>query len=147
MRVTIASGSYVHWYLWKNIGTTHVFHALPQVPRKLFEHEADRRVLKHLPRDSASVNAMKHMCDRYSCIFYLIPTKFTLKMPSKHSNIAFLILYFSKQNGVGCMLSNVVITVPNVFSNKNNGEMISLVRNTFCIYRHVNNSRLILSIF
>ena len=37
------------------------------VPRKLFEHEADRlrligRVSKHLPRDTASVNAMKPTC-------------------------------------------------------------------------------------
>ena len=32
------------------------------------------RVFKHLPKDLAN------MCDRGSCIFYLIPTKFALKM-------------------------------------------------------------------
>ena len=29
-------------------------------------------VFKHLPRDPASVNAMKNMCDRYFCILDLI---------------------------------------------------------------------------
>ena len=41
-------------------------------------------------------------------------------------------LDISKQNDVGCVLSNV-ITVRNVFANKNMGEMISLVRSTFRI--------------
>ena len=37
------------------------------------------RVLKHFPTDPASVNAMKQTCDCFSCIVYLILTKFTLK--------------------------------------------------------------------
>ena len=61
------------------------------------------RVLKHLPRDPASVNAMKqtYICDRFSCIVYLIPTKFAL-------NIHFLTLNISKRNCVDCKLSNVI---------------------------------------
>ena len=33
-----------------------------QVPRMLFEHEADRVSVQHHPRDPASVNAMKQTC-------------------------------------------------------------------------------------
>ena len=40
------------------------------------------------------------MCDRYSCILYLIPTQFAL------ITLNFLTLDFSKQNDVGCKLSN-----------------------------------------
>ena len=71
----------------KNIGITHVFSCINicRVPRMLFEHEADRPTVQHHPRDPASVNAIKiNMCDRYSCIFYLIPAQFALKTLLKH---------------------------------------------------------------
>ena len=57
----------------ENIGITHVFSCINicRVPRMLFEHEAD-------------------MCDRYSCIFYLIPTQFALKTLLKHKLSIFL---------------------------------------------------------
>ena len=43
------------------------------------------RVLKHCLRDPASVNARKkNMCDRYYCIFYLIPTLTAPKTYLKH---------------------------------------------------------------
>ena len=48
------------------------------------------------------------MCDRYSCIFYLIPAQFALKTLLKYSIVHFLTLDLSKQNGVGCVLSNVI---------------------------------------
>ena len=50
------------------------------------------------------------MCDRYSCIFYLIPTKFLLKTLLKHLNIHFLTPDFSKQNGVHYKLLNLITT-------------------------------------
>ena len=51
-----------------------------RVPRKVFEHKADRPSAQNLPWDPASVNAMKtNMCDHYSYIVYLIPTLFALK--------------------------------------------------------------------
>ena len=53
------------------------------------------------------------MFDRYYCIFYLIPTKFknqpNSKMLLKHENIYFLTPDFSKQNGIGCKLSMVIM--------------------------------------
>ena len=58
------------------------------------------RVLKHLPRD----HAMKQKC----VIVILIPTKLALKTQLKHENIHFLTMNFSKQNGVGCKLSNII---------------------------------------
>ena len=76
------------------IGITHVFSCINicRVPRMLFEHEADRPSVQHHPRDPASVNAMKqtNMCDRYSCIFYLIPAQFALKTLLKHKLSIFL---------------------------------------------------------
>ena len=50
------------------------------------------RALKHLPRDPASVNAMKQtcdMCDHYSCVFYRIPTQFSLKTLLKYEFVHF----------------------------------------------------------
>ena len=66
--------------------------------------------------------------------------------------VYFLALDFSKQNGVGCKLSNVVTSPQRHNRTQRFGEqkyrrMISLVRNAFLIYRHANNTRLILSIF
>ena len=93
------------------------------------------------------------MCARYSCIFNIILTQFAPKTLLKHLIVHFLTLDLSKQNGVGCVLSNVitssqpVITVRNVFANKNIGEMISLVRNAFRIKHHADNAGLILSIY
>ena len=49
-----------------------------------------------------------NMCDRYSCIFHLIPVQFAVKTLLKHLIVHFLTLDFSKQNGVGCVLSNVI---------------------------------------
>ena len=48
------------------------------------------------------------MCDGYSCIFYLIPTKFAQKTLLKQANIPFLALDFPKQNGAGYKLLNVI---------------------------------------
>ena len=73
--------------LQTTIGITHVFSYINicRVPRMLFEHEADRPSVQHHPRDPANFNAMKkNMCDRYSCIFYLIPAQFALKTLFKH---------------------------------------------------------------
>ena len=40
------------------------------------------QVLKHLPRDLQVL--VQHICDCYSSVFYLIPTKFALKTLLKH---------------------------------------------------------------
>ena len=98
-------------YSSNNIGITHVFSCINicRVPRMLFEHEADRPSVQHHPRDQTSVNAMKqNMCYCYSCIFYLIPAQFALKTLLQHQIVNFLTLDFSKQNGVGCVLSNLI---------------------------------------
>ena len=93
------------------------------------------RVFKHRSRDQASVNAMKqNMCDRFSCIFYLIPTSTALKTSLIHKNIPFLTLDFSKQNGVSSnfrtsLRRHNVINARNVFANKSISEMISHGRN------------------
>ena len=93
-----------------NIGITHVFSCINicRVPRLLFKHEADR------PSDQTSSEGPGkckcngiNSCDRYSCIFYPFPTQFALKSLLKHSIVHFLTLDFSKQDGVGCVLSNV----------------------------------------
>ena len=50
---------------------------------KLFEHEADKLVFKHLARDLANVKCNEtDRYDHFSCTFYLIPNKFSLKMQS-----------------------------------------------------------------
>ena len=49
-----------------------------------------------------------NMCDRYSCIFYLIPIKFVLKTLLKHLNIPFLTLDFSKKSGISVKLLNII---------------------------------------
>ena len=70
------------------------YHALTfagSLERALLNTKPVGQVFKHLPRDPARVNEMKNMCDRYSCIMYLILTKITLKMPL----IIFLTLDFS----------------------------------------------------
>ena len=48
----------------ENIGITHVFSCINicLVPRMLFQHKADRPIVKHHLRDPASVNAMKQTC-------------------------------------------------------------------------------------
>ena len=93
------------------IGITHVFSCINicRVPRMLFEHEADRPSVRHDPRDPASVNAMKQTC------VIVILAYFTLFQPwistvnaAKTLNCPFFTLDFSKQNGVGCVLSNVI---------------------------------------
>ena len=92
-----------------NIGITHFFSCINicRVPRMLFEHEADRPSVQ-----TSSEGPIKcycnttTMCDRFSCILYLIPTLFALKTLLQHLIVHFLTLDFSKQNGVGCVLSN-----------------------------------------
>ena len=65
-----------------NIGITHVFSCINicWVPRKLFEHEAIRLSAQTSPEgpDKCLCNET-NMYGRYSCIFYLISTKVTLK--------------------------------------------------------------------
>ena len=78
----------------------------------MFEHEANgsnisrvtRQVLMHETR----------MCDCYSCIFYLILTKFALKTLLKQQNIPFPSLDFSKQNGASHIFSNNIIMLSQV---------------------------------
>ena len=82
----------------------------------LFEHEADRPSVQHHPRDLASVNAMKQTCVIVILAYF---TLFQLNSHCKRRLCTFERLY--------------VITVRNVFGNKNIGEMISLVRNAFRI--------------
>ena len=83
-----------------------------QVPRKLFEHEANRQSVKKSSDGPSKCYCnetyMCNECNDYSSIFYLIPIIFTLKTQLKHYNIPSLTLDFSKQNGVSCKLSNVV---------------------------------------
>ena len=59
------------------------------------------RVFKRLPRDTASVNAMKQTCDSYSCILH----DSSLKSHRKHMNVikifVFRMLILVVQNGVG----------------------------------------------
>ena len=50
-----------------------------------------------------------NICDRFSCTFYLITAKFALKPLLTHLDIPFLTMNFSKQNCVGCKLSNVAL--------------------------------------
>ena len=56
-------------------------------------------VFKHLPRDPTSANAMKNMCGHYSCIFYLIPTQFALKMLLKYGNNVTKLEFISSIDG------------------------------------------------
>ena len=58
-------------YNKSNVGFIHVFfHSLTFAGFRgsCLNKRPQGRVLKHLPRDPANVNAMKQMCDRYSCI-------------------------------------------------------------------------------
>ena len=66
------------------------------------------RVLKHLPRDQVSVNAMKRTC--VIVIFTYLPYSSQIHAENAVKTIKypFLTLDFSKQNGVGCKLSNVI---------------------------------------
>ena len=66
------------------------------------------RVIKHLPRDPASVNAMKQTC------MIVILADFTLFQQIRSENAAKTLnctssyTGFLKQNGVGCVLSSVI---------------------------------------
>ena len=76
------------------------------------------------------------MCDRYSCIFYLILIKSPLKTPLKLYHTIFLTLVFSKQNGVSVKLSKIITTsqrhnARKVFANKNVDVMTSPGSNAF----------------
>ena len=77
------------------------------------------------------------MCDRYSCIFYLIPIKSPLKTPLKLKNNIFLTLVISKQNGFSIKLSNIITSshhnACNVFMTKNINVMISPGCIAFCV--------------
>ena len=69
-------------YFTINIGTTHVFSCINmcQVSRKVFEHEANRTSAQTSTEGPGKcLYNETNMCDRYSCIFNLIPTKFALK--------------------------------------------------------------------
>ena len=120
-----------------NIGIIHVFSCINicRVPRKLFEHEADRPSVQHHPRDPASVNAMKQTC----VIFFLhiLPYSSSIRTENmaKTLNCPFSYTGFlkTKWRRLCTFERHYVITVRNVFANKNIGEMISLVRNTFRI--------------
>ena len=70
------------------------------------------------------------MCDCYSNIFYLIPTKCKLKTQIKPENNIVHTLVFSKQSGISAKLSNVITlsqryNAYNVFAYKNEDVMIS----------------------
>ena len=94
-----------------NIGVTNVFSCINicRVPRKLFEHKANSLSVQTSPEGPGKCECNEtNMCDCYSCIFYLIPTQFALKTQLKHKIVHFLTLDFSKQNGVGCKLLNVI---------------------------------------
>ena len=94
----------------KNIGITHVFSCINicRVPRKLFEREADRPSVQHHPRDPASVNAMKQTCVIVILAYLPYSSPNRTENAAKTLNCPFLTLDFSKQNGVGCVLSNVI---------------------------------------
>ena len=77
------------------------------------------RVIKHLPRDPASVNAMKQTCVIVILAYFIIPTKLALKT-LLNIKVSIFLHWISqtkcpfsytgilKQNGVGCVLSNVI---------------------------------------
>ena len=73
----------------ENIGINYGFECINirRVPRKMFEHEAEGWVFKHLPRDTANVNTLKTLVDRYSCInlmqFFFYRGFSTFKMQEK----------------------------------------------------------------
>ena len=78
------------------------------------------------------------MCDRYSCIFYLIPIKKLTKISLRPFNTIFLTLISPKQNGVSVKLSNIITSLQrrnehNVFANRNVDVMISPGFNTCCV--------------
>ena len=52
-----------------------------------------------------------HMCDRYSCIFYLILTKYKNTVKTLKYPFSYYTLDFSKQNGIGWKLSNVTTSL------------------------------------
>ena len=79
------------------------------------------------------------MCDRYSCIFNLIPAQSPPKAPLKPLNTIFLTLVFSKQNGISVKLSTIITSsqrhnMCKVFANKNVDLMISLGCNPFRVW-------------
>ena len=103
-----------------------------RVPRMLFEHEGDRPSVQTSSEGPGKCKCnVTNMCDRYSCILYLIPTKFALKTLLKHYIVRFLKTKWRRL----CTVErrHTVKTVRNVFANKNIGEIISLIRNAFRI--------------
>ena len=64
-----------------------------------------RRVFKHLPRGPASVIAMKQTC---VCSLFLHILPYSNHIRTENAAKTFLTLDFSKQNGVGCVLSNAI---------------------------------------
>ena len=107
------------------------------------------RVFKHLPRDPASVNAMKQTCVIvYSCIILSYFSIIRAENVAYTLNIHFLTLYFLKHNGVSVKLSNVITSAQrhmyacNVFANESIGEMISYGRSAFsCNVMHTNRGQ------
>ena len=60
------------------IGINHGFQCsnIRWITRKVFEHKAEGRVFKHLPRDPANVCTLnQNIIDRYSCFFTRIHLK------------------------------------------------------------------------
>ena len=70
-----------------NIGITHAFSRINicRVPRKVFDHEADRPSAQISPEGPANVNAMKQTCVIIILAYFtLFPIKFALKMMLNH---------------------------------------------------------------
>ena len=66
------------------------------------------RVIKHLPRDPANVNAMKHTCVIVILAYFTLFQQIRTENAANTLNCPFSYTGFLKQNGVGCVLSNVI---------------------------------------
>ena len=99
----------------------------------LFEHEANRLSVQHHPRDPASVKAMKQTCVIAILAVFILPYSSTICTENAAKTFSYSGFLKTKWCWLCTFKRYNDISVCNVFTNKNIGEMISLVRSAFCI--------------
>ena len=107
-------------------------------PRKLFEHKANRPSVQIIPEGTGKCN-----CNEQIWVI-VIPPYLPYSNPIRTEIIT---LDFSKQNGVGCKLSNVITSSQRHNRTHRYRQQSQSGPHAFRILRHANNAGLILSIF
>ena len=87
-------------------------------------------MFKHLPRDSASVNAVIETCVIVILAYFTLFQQNSTENAAEPLNCPILTLDFFKRNGVGCKLSNVITS-----SQRHNGT------HRFCEQKHRRNDQ------